>query len=142
MANPIRRSNIFINIKFLWRNWIGFFLLILLLGLTHSSLFQCNWNLQSLQLWLEVYSFFNSSSFSCAFLLIFCPLSGGSPLVIFPYTTHQKFLSMVYWPFTLTKWFWFYCWCFLEHLFHIYVIHFISNIIIVVKYLNTNTKTI
>ena len=35
MTKPMILSKIFINKKYLWRNWIGFFIFVLLLGLTH-----------------------------------------------------------------------------------------------------------
>ena len=43
--------------------------------------------------YLHIYIYLISSSFSCDFLLSFGFLSGGSPLVFFPYTIHHQLLS-------------------------------------------------
>ena len=56
--------------KFLRRNTKVIHSLILLLGLTHSSLLQCIWNFESLQLWFSICNFF-PSPFSCDFQSFF-----------------------------------------------------------------------
>ena len=71
------------------------FLAILLLGLTHSSMFQCIYNLQSFQFQLEVCRFLLVLSyFSCVFLLRFYFLSGGRFLLIFSCTKRRQYLTI------------------------------------------------
>ena len=79
--------------NYFWRNWKVFILLVRLLGLTHSSLFQFNWDLKSFHHLLSSYIFLKiSSSLSYDFLLSVDLLNGGSPLALFPHTIHHQYL--------------------------------------------------
>ena len=90
-------SIIFTNIKLFVEAVKDLTLLGLDLGSTHSSLFQCNWNLQSFHQLLASNSLFSiTSCLSCAFLLSFVLFNGGSPLALFPYTIHHQYLLTVF----------------------------------------------
>ena len=78
MYNPMSHSIIVINILFLWISWIGFFLKMLCLVLTHSNMFQCIYNFQKFQFLLAVCRFiFIWLYVSCDILPGFCFLGGG-----------------------------------------------------------------
>ena len=97
----------------------GFFRSLVFLEFTHSSLFQCIWNVQAFQFWLSVCrSLFISSSFSCVFCSVSVYLGVEDSHLIFSYTNHLQYHVIMIVVFLWNRWFRKFNWDYLKHIFH------------------------